>query len=447
VRPGAFFPAPDKTARAARLVTLGSPVDDYVLKLALVAVLVLLNACFAGSEMALISLREGQIRRLAEGDRRRRLLAQLARDPNRFLATVQLGITLAGFLASAAAAVSLAEPLVEPLSFLDTAAEPAAIVVVTLVLAFLTLVIGELAPKRVALQRAERWGLLAARPLAALAILARPAVWLLATATDVTVRLMGGDPSVQREEITRAELRDMVATGSSLSRSQRHLLAEAFEIEERTVAQIVIPRPSVLFLQGGTDTAAGVRLLLASGHSRAPVVRESPDDVVGVAHLRDLLDASGTVGEHVRPPLLLPETAPVLDALRQLQSERQKMALVVDEHGGIEGIVTVEDILEELVGELYDEFDRDVRATKRDRDGSLVLPGSFPIHDLPDVGVSLPEGPYTTVAGLVLDRLGRLPELGDVVALQDWSIEVQTMSENAIRSVRLSPRAGRAASA
>jgi putative hemolysin len=421
-------------------------VDDYVLKLALVVALVLLNAFFAGSEMALISLREGQIRRLAEGDRRRRLLAQLARDPNRFLATVQLGITLAGFLASAAAAVSLAEPLVEPLSFLGTAAEPAAIVVVTLVLTFLTLVVGELAPKRVALQRAEGWGLLAARPLAALAVLARPAVWLLATATDVTVRLMGGDPSVQREEMTRAELRDMVATGSSLSRSQRHLLAEAFEIEERTVAQIVIPRPNVLFLQAGTDTEEGVRLLLASGHSRAPVVRESADDVVGVAHLRDLLDKDGTLGEHVRSPVLLPETAPVLDALRQLQSERQKMALVVDEHGGIEGIVTVEDILEELVGELYDEFDRDVRVTKRDRDGSLVLPGSFPVHDLPDVDVSLPEGPYTTVAGLVLDRLGRLPEPGDVVTLQDWSIEVQKVSDNAIRSVRLSPRAGRAAS-
>jgi putative hemolysin len=422
-------------------------VDDYVLKLALVAVLVLLNAFLAGSEMALISLREGQIRRLTEGDRNRRLLAQLARDPNRFLATIQLGITLAGFLASAAAAVSLAQPLVEPLSFLGTAAEPAAVVVVTLVLTFLTLVVGELAPKRVALQRAEGWGVLAARPLAALAALARPAVWLLGTATDVTVRVMGGDPSVQREEMTRAELRDMVATGSSLSRSQRHLLAEAFEIEERTAQQIVIPRPDVLFLQAGTDTEEGIRTLLASGHSRAPVVTESLDDVVGVAHLRDLLDAGGTVGEHARPPVLVPETAPVLDALRQLQRERQKMALVVDEHGGIEGIVTVEDIFEELVGELYDEFDRDVRVTRRERDGSLVLRGSFPIHDLPDVDVSLPEGPYTTVAGLVLDRLGRVPEPGEALAIQDWSIEVLEVSDNAIRAVRLSRRAGRAAGA
>ena len=164
----------------------------------LVAVLVVINAVFAGSELALVSLREGQLQRLEAGSSRGAALARLARDPNRFLATIQVGITLAGFLASASAAVSLAEPLEEPLSFLGGAAGAAAIVVVTLVLAYATLVVGELAPKRIAMQRAESWGLLVARPLSAASTATRPIVWLLSRSTDVVVRLLGGDPHASR---------------------------------------------------------------------------------------------------------------------------------------------------------------------------------------------------------------------------------------------------------
>jgi putative hemolysin len=174
-------------------------VNEVLFQLALVAVLILLNAGFAGSELALISLREGQLQRLEQQHEAGRILARLARDPNRFLSTIQVGITLAGFLASATAAVSLAQPLVEPLAFMGAAAE--AMVLVTLALTFVTLVFGELAPKRVAMQRAERWGLMAARPLAAVARLARPVIWLLGASTDLVVRLVGGDPSRRREEV------------------------------------------------------------------------------------------------------------------------------------------------------------------------------------------------------------------------------------------------------
>jgi putative hemolysin len=176
-------------------------VNEVLFQLALVAVLILLNAGFAGSELALISLREGQLQRLEQQHEAGRILARLARDPNRFLSTIQVGITLAGFLASATAAVSLAQPLVEPLAFMGAAAEAMAIVLVTLALTFVTLVFGELAPKRVAMQRAERWGLMAARPLAAVARLARPVIWLLGASTDLVVRLVGGDPSRRREEV------------------------------------------------------------------------------------------------------------------------------------------------------------------------------------------------------------------------------------------------------
>jgi putative hemolysin len=194
------------------------------IQLALVVVLIVANAIFAGSEMALVSLREGQLRRLERLNDRGRRVAALARDPNRFLATIQIGITLAGFLASATAAVSLAEPLVPALSWLGGAAEPVAIILVTLVLTFLVLVFGELAPKRVAMQHAERWSTLVVGPLSGFAVAARPAVWLLAKASDVVVRAVGGDPNRHREDITPAEVRDLVNTHRGFTPDQRRII-------------------------------------------------------------------------------------------------------------------------------------------------------------------------------------------------------------------------------
>jgi putative hemolysin len=192
--------------------------------------------------MALVSLRDSQLRRLERASRGGRVLARLARDPNRYLATVQLGITLAGFLASAAAAVAVAEPLVGHLGFLGSAAEPVAIVGVTVVLSFVTLVLGELAPKRIAMQRAEGWALLAARPLDLLSTVSRPAVWLLGQATNLVVRLAGGKPEAGRAEITTEELRDMVAAHRSISPAQQMIITGAFEVAERILRDILVPR-------------------------------------------------------------------------------------------------------------------------------------------------------------------------------------------------------------
>jgi putative hemolysin len=411
-------------------------------QLALVAVLVLLNAAFAGTEMALVSLREGQLQQLEQRSATGALVARLARDPNNFLATIQIGITLAGFLASAAAAVSLAEPLEDPLDFLGGAARPVSIVVVTLLLAYFTLVLGELAPKRVAMQRAERWALLAARPLALMSLFTRPVVWLLSRSTDVAVRLMGGDPDVQREEVTEAEIRELVGTQKTFTPKQRLIIDGAFEIAERTLDEVLRPRPDVLVLDSEWTADRAVHELASSGHSRAPVAHDrNLDDVVGLVHLRDLIDQGDRpLAELAGDLVAFPETAGVLDVLHEMQARRLQLGLVVDEHGAAAGIVTVEDLLEELVGEIYDESDRDVVGVRRDPDGSLVMPGRFPVHDLVDVGVDgMPEGPYATVAGLVLDRLGRVPEApGDLVAVGGWTIEVLAVDGRAITQVRIS---------
>jgi putative hemolysin len=419
-------------------------VGAYGTQVLLVIVLILINGALSGSEMALISLRESQIKRLERTSRGGKVLARLAKDPNRFLATIQIGITLAGFLASAFAATSLAKPLVTPLQFLDEAAEPVAIVIVTIILAFVSLVLGELAPKRIAMQRAEGWATAAARPLDWMATASRPAVWLLGKSTDMIVRIAGVDPSAAREEISAEEIRELVVAQRGFTAQQRDIIAGAFDITERVVREILIPRNDVVTLSAAMPAAEALRVLAESGHSRAPVIGLGGlDDVAGVVHLRDLLPAEGgpTAGDRARPPMLLPETLPVADAMRQLRHQREQFALVVDEHGAIDGIITMEDLVEEVVGEIYDETDRDIVSVIREADDVLLVPGAFPIHDLPDLGIDTHKitGPdYTTVAGLLIDRLGHLPtSTGETVTLPGFTAEVTQISGRTIGQARI----------
>lgn len=418
----------------------------YWFDIGLIAVLLLLNGLFAGSEIALVSLREGQLRALERaGGRRERALVRLARDPNRYLGTIQLGITLAGYLASATAAVTLAEPLVPALGFLGGGAEALAITGVTLVLAAINIIFGELVPKRLAMQHPQRWALLVAPLLDRLATLTKPMVWLLGRATDMVVRMLGGNSETSGEQLSAKELQDLVAVQRVLTPEQRDMISGALEIHDRSLREILIPRRTVVTLPSGMSPAQARETLVASGHSRAPVVRgRDLDDVIGVVHLRDLLLDSGTVETAVRPLVNLPDSLPVSEALRRFKHDREQFALVVDERGGAAGIVTLEDVLEEIVGEIYDETDRDVLTSRRLADGTLVLPGNFPIHDLEDLGVHFndaPRGDYTTIAGLVLVALSRIPEsAGERVEMADWAIEVTGVSRNAVTEVHLIPR-------
>ncbi|WP_079273505.1 hemolysin family protein [Streptomyces sp. TN58] len=418
--------------------------------LALIAALIVLNALFAGTEIALISLRESQLRKLRRrGGAGVARLARLAADPNRYLATIQIGITLAGFLASATAAVSLAEPLVPLLAFTGRAAEPLAIALVTLVLTFVTLVAGELAPKRLAMQFAQRWSLIAATPLDMLATASRPAVWTLSHSTNLLVRLLGGDPRAGKQQPTPEELRDMVISHRGLTPQQRTIISSALEIHERTLRAALVPRRAVFTLSASMPAAQARTELANSGHSRAPVLAAGRfEDVVGVVNLRDATTSADDtpVAELAQPATVFTDSMKISDALRDFRANRQQFALVVDEHGSIEGIVTIEDLLEEIVGEIYDETDRDIATVVPQEDGSFLVPGSFPVHDLPDIGVELDDlaedGHFTTVAGLIVHKLGRIPSSpGTRILAGEWIIEVIVTDRNAITEARLSPAA------
>jgi putative hemolysin len=412
-------------------------------ELLLIAGLVVFNALLAGSEIALISLRESQIARLERQGTAGRVVARLARDPNRFLATIQIGITLSGFLASAAAAVTLAVPLEPYFGWFGRAADTAAIITVTLILSFFTLVFGELAPKRLALQFAERWSLVVGRPISLMSVVTKPLVWLLSVSTDVVVRLFGGEPASTREQVGLEELREMVIAHRDLRRDHQEVLIGALEVAERTLGEVMTPRPAVFTIDAGTSAGEAIRLLAAAGHSRAPVTDADRglDAAFGVVSLLDLVNADpeSSVELVAANPVVLPDSVLVLVALRTLQERRQQMALVVDEFGGIDGIVTAEDLVEELVGEIYDETDRDVLSAVKASDGSIAVPGRFPIHDLVDLGISVPGGDFRTVAGLVIERLGRVARSGDTVEVENWTIEVEQVDGRSVTLVRFRP--------
>jgi putative hemolysin len=276
-------------------------------------------------------------------------------------------------------------------------------------------------------------------------------VWALSAATDFTVRLLGGDPRVTRQQLSPEELRDLVAGHRALTPEQRNIIMGALEIHERTLREVLVPRRAVFTLPADMSVREAGAALAAAGHSRAPVVRDrSLDDLVGLVHIGDLLDNGRTVAEIARPAMVVPDAMRVSDALSRFKAERQQFALVADEHGDIEGIVTLEDLLEEIVGEIYDETDRNVLAVRTEPDGALLLPGTFPVHDLPDLGIEIrdaPRGDYTTVAGLVLAALGHIPERpGEHVELPEWTIEVAELDRYAITAVRLRRRTPRSTS-
>ncbi len=412
-------------------------------QLILIVVLVGINALLSGAEIALISLREPQLVRMEESSSTGKIVADLARQPNRFLATIQIGITLAGFMASAVAAVSLAQPLLPVFGWAGGADETVAIITVTLILSYLTLVFGELAPKRLALQNSEQWALALGRPLHWFSVVMKPFVWLLSVSTDAVVRLFGGEPGTSREQVDVEELRDMIMASGRLDDQHQEVLLGAFEIAERTVVEVMTPRPDVRSIDRSATVEATIAEMDASGFSRLPVTDTGGglDTAEGVIALQDLIGepSAGLIAPLMKEPPVFPESLPVLIALRRLQQARQQLAFVVDEYGGIEGIVTVEDLVEELVGEIYDEFDRDVATVVHEPDGSYIVPGRFPVHDLVDLGIEVPEGEYTTVGGLVLGAFGRVPEADERFAVPGWEVTVLDVEGNAVTDVRFEP--------
>jgi putative hemolysin len=425
-------------------------VSTTLLNIGIVLLLILVEGLFVAAEIALVSLRESQVRALAESGRRGAIVARLVSDPNRFLAAVQIGVTSTALLSAAFGAVTLSE---DTKNFLvdhgwgHGLASATGVIGVTLIISFVTLVLGELAPKRLALQRAEKTASFFAPPLSGIANFFRPVIWLLSKCTDGIVRLLGGDPGAAREPISEEELRGLVAAHESLTSVERRLIDDVFAAGERSIGEIMVPRTDVTFLEATLTISKAAKVAADSPHSRYPVIGRDQDDVLGFVHIRDLLlpsmrhDRDRTVASVAREVKAMPGSKHVLSAMSEMRREGQHMAIVVDEYGGTDGIVTLEDLIEEVIGEIRDEYDEDVTEARRLAGGDVEVDGKLNLDEIAEIsGVELPEGPYATLGGFVMAELGRLPKSGDVVEHDGVRLTVVRIEGRRAARIRLTPR-------
>jgi putative hemolysin len=433
----------------------GRAMNGTVLNVLIVLALILIEGLFVAAEIALVSLREGQAKQLAESGRRGAAVARLVEDPNRFLAAVQIGVTSTALLSSAFGAVTLSDAAKKALIAHGVGKTPASvlgIVGVTLLISLVTLVLGELVPKRLALQRPEAAATFFGPSLERMATVLRPVIWFLSKSTDGVVRILGGDPNAGRDMISEEELRGLVAAHESLSSDERRLIDDVFAASERSVSHVMISRTEVTFLEGSMTISRAIKLASDEPHSRYPVIGQSNDDVLGFVHIRDLIlgapginpspNRSATVADLVRDIKVLPGSKNVLAALSEMRREGHQMAIVVDEYGGTDGIVTLEDLIEEVIGDIRDEYDEDGQAARRLTGGVVELDGRVNLDEFTELtDLELPDGPYETAGGFVMARLGRLPQVGDRVEFDHHVIEVLEVDGRRTARIRVEPQA------
>ena len=419
-----------------------------LLEIAVVLALVLLNGFFAMSEIAVVSARPARLEALARKGRGARLALGLARDPGRMLSTVQIGITLIGIVAGAFGGARLAEPLAAGIGRVPALAPFSAEIAYTLVVAaitYLSLIIGELVPKHLALRGPERVAALVAPTIELIARISTPAVWLLETSSRFVLRLLGSEVQ-PAETVTEEEVRTLIAEGTRAGVFHRHeqeMIERVLRLADRPVRAIMTPRVELVWLdvEAGPDEIA--RIIRESGHSRFVVGKGSLDELLGVVHVRGLLDVclggrALDLRAAVRPMPVVPDTMRVSRALEALRQARVSMALVVDEYGEVEGVVTAEDVLEALVGDMPEHRLDEEGAIVRRGDGSMLMDGMLAIDEVKlALGLdSVPEAEtYHTLAGFVLAQLGRVPTEGESVAYGGWRFEVVDMDGRRIDKV------------
>ncbi|MBZ4487526.1 hemolysin family protein [Microbacterium sp. cx-55] len=422
---------------------------DLLFNIVLVFVFVLIGGVFAATEMALVTLRDSQVNAIAQRGKRGQKVASLARNPNTFLSAVQIGVTVAGFASAAYGASSIAPsvtPLLESAGLAAPVAATVATVLLTLVIAYLSLVLGELAPKRLAIQRNAEFAYAVAPVLAGFAWLMRPVIWLLSVSTNAIVRVLGGDPNKTADEMTDEELRDIVSSHEGLPEDERRILDDVLSLRTRQLSEVMRPRPEVNALDGSESVGDAVGRISDQPFSRYPVVDKSIDDITGFVHVRDVYDAVGTdaatrLDAIARPISYFPSTARVLPTLTRMRANGHQIAVVVDEYGGTDGIVTLEDLVEEVVGEIYDEYDTEGVPSDLAEAGGVV-DGRLNLQDFQEAtGFTLPRGASDTVAGFIVERLGRLAVVGDVVDVDGLVLRVTEMDRRRVAAIQVTPPA------
>jgi putative hemolysin len=398
--------------------------------------LILFNAFFAASEIALISLNDNKIKMMAEeGHKKARLLARLLNEPGRFLATIQVGVTLAGFLASAFAAKNFAEPLINllkaarvPVS--ETWLEGISVITITLVLSYFSLVLGELVPKRLAMQNAERISMSVAWPLNTLSLIAHPFVKLLTSSTNFFIRLFGFDPYAEEANVTEEEIRLMVDVGKEkgvIDQIEKEMINNIFEFDNKLVSEIMTHRTDITGIPLSSALNGVLKLINNEQYTRFPVFEDDLDNIVGVLHIKDLIRflASNDQRGHfslksiMRSPYFVPISKKTDELFKELQQNRIHMAVVIDEHGGTAGIVTIEDLIEEVMGNIFDEYDDEEPDIEELDRNTFIINGSVSLGVIKDYfDIELPTDDYDTLSGFIIGQVGRIPDEKDTLEVE-----------------------------
>lgn len=422
--------------------------SDLWARIALVVFFISISGLFVAAEIALVSLRDTQVQVLSSRGKRGKALGKLMQDPTRFLAAAQVGITFTSFISAGLGASEIApvlEPVLEEAGLGGDGAGTVAFIGVTLIVAYFSLVLGELVPKRLAIQQAEALALYFAIPVELIARATKPFIWLLTRSTNGVLRIFGVDPKASREMMSGEELRDIVAAHEELTDEERELIDEVFEAQDRELREVMQPRTEVEFLDGEMPVFKAAKMITDLPHSRYPVMGETPDDVIGFVHIRDILvpsmsERSIRLSELSRPLQRYPGTKGVIPTLSDMRRKNVHFALVEDEYGGTAGIVTLEDLVEELIGDIKDEYDEVETTAVR---GEVSVDGGMNLEDFLELTeIELPEGPYETVAGYVVAELGQLPEVGMSVDFEDHRLlvlEVENRRATRIKVEEIQP--------
>ena len=423
----------------------------------IIVLLILVNAYFAGSEMALVSINDNRVRLLAEGGNKKAVsVKKMLSEPSRFLSTIQIGITLAGFLSSAFASDAFADLLANwfisigvPISY--NVIKPISVVVITLILSYFTLVFGELVPKRLAMQQAEKFSMKVVGPLQVLAAITSPIVKLLTTSTNFFVKLSGGNLNANEEEITEEEIRMMIDAGEekgTIDEIEKVFINNVFDFDDKAVADIMVHRTRVVAISIEYSLEDIIQVINSEKYTRIPVYEDTIDNIIGVLHVKDLLlyftnnrdNSPFDIQAFLRKPYFVPESKKLNELFRELQVEKIHMVVVVDEYGGTAGIITVEDLLEEIVGSILDEYDEEEHKYEKLDESTYLFDGSISLDQVAElIGIELPVEEYETLSGYVIGQLGQIPEEDEkpVVELDHLVFKVEEIEDKMLSRIKV----------
>ena len=435
---------------------IGSIIGDVALKILLLLALILVNAYFAMAEIAVISLNDAKMEKMAEeGNKKARLVLKLTKNPTRFLSTIQIGITLAGFLTSASAATSFAEILTDAITTRFNVSEgvisPVAVVVITLIMSYFSLVLGELVPKRIGMQIPEKVAFMVAKPLLFISKVTGPFVRFLSFSTNTIVRIFGFDPNANEESVTEEEIRMMVDVGGEkgvIEDDQKEMINNIFEFDDIDAGDIMTHRTDVVAAEVSDVTVDDfIKLAIEEGRSRIPLYEEDIDNIVGIVYVKDLLKYIGKqmpakklLRDIMREPYFIPETKACGELFKEMRARRLQMAVVVDEYGGTAGIVTIEDIVEAVMGSIQDEYDHEDEEISRIDDNTFTVDGTIDIEEIDElIGKELPEGGYETLAGFIMDELQCIPKDGEMneVVFENVKFTVLSVEDRRIEKIKV----------